>query len=356
MGFRLGYLIARRLVDGLMLLARAQAAKDVEILVLRHQLGVLHRQVGRPRLSWADRAVIAALAFRLPPPRRVGMLVSPGTILGWHRRLVARWWTTSPKRAPGRPPVPAGVRALVKRLAVDNPSWGYRRIHGELAGLGYRVGAATVWSILKSCGFDPAPRRSGPTWAQFLTAQAEGIVACDFFHLDTVMLRRLYAFFVVEHATRRVRILGVTAHPTGDWVAQQARNLMMDLEDAGRRVRFLIRDRDTKFTRVFDAVFTDSGVEVIKTQVQAPRANAIAERFVGSIRRELLDRILILHAAHATVVLAQYEQHFNTHPPHRALGQAAPLRPLPDVPVNRDVPVIRRDRLGSVLHEYAQVA
>ena len=179
---------------------------------------------------------------------------------------------------------------------------------------------------------------------------------CDFFHLDTVMLRRLYAIFVVEHATRTVRILGVTAHPTGDWVAQQARNLMMDLEDAGRRVHFLIRDRDTKFTRVFDAVFTDSGVEVIKTPVRAPRANAIAERFVGSIRRELLDRILILNTAHAAVVLTQYEQHVNTHRPHRALGQAAPLRPLPDDSVNHDVPVIRRDRLGGVLHEYAQVA
>src|SRR5450755_5175343 len=179
MGLRLGYLIARRLVGGLALLARSDAAKDAEILVLRHQLAVLHRQIGRPRLTWAGRVIIAALALRLPPARRLGMLVTPGTILGWHRRLVARRWTTTATRPPGRPSTPGGVRALVKRLAVENPTWGYRRIHGELAGLGHRVGASTVWAILKSAGLDPAPRRSGPTWQQFLTAQAEGIVACD---------------------------------------------------------------------------------------------------------------------------------------------------------------------------------
>lgn len=238
-GLHLGYLIACRLLGGLALLARSDAAKDAEILVLRHQLAVLQRQVGRPRLTWPDRAVIAALVLRLPPARRVGMLVSPGTILGWHRRLVTRRWTTTSRRGPGRPPIRAGVQALVKRLAIENPDWGYRRIHGELAGLGYRVAASTVWSILQSSGMDPAPRRCGPTWREFLTAQAQGIVACDLFHLETITLRRLYAFFTVEHATRRVRILGVTAHPTGEWLAQQARNLAMDLEDTGRRVRFL---------------------------------------------------------------------------------------------------------------------
>ena len=225
-------------------------------------------------------------------------------------------------------------------------------MHGELAGLGYRLGASTVWTILKAAGLDPAPRRSGPTWAQFLTAQARGILACDLFHLETVTLTRLYAFFVVEHATRRVRILGVTAHPTGAWLAQLARNLMMDLEDAGRSIRFLIRDRDSRFSDVFDAVFTAADVEILTIPVQAPRANAIAERFVGSIRRELLDRTLILNQAHAAAVLAEYQRHFNEHRPHRALSHAAPLRPLPArPPPDGVVRVSRRDRLGGLLHD-----
>ena len=352
---RLAYVIARRLVGGLVLLARSDAAKEVEILLLRHQLAVLQRQTRRPRFTWIDRVVTAALALRLPPARRVGLLVTPGTVLGWHRRLVARRWTT-PGRRPGRPGIPGGVRALVKRLAVENPDWGYRRIHGELAGLGYGIGASTVWALLKAQGLDPAPRRLGPTWQQFLKAQAEGIVACDLFHVETITLRRLYVFFTVEHATRRARIVGVTAHPTGDWLVQQARNVLMDLEDAGRRVRFLIRDRDTKFTDTFDAVFTAAGADILKIPVRAPRANAICERFVGSVRRELLDRILIVNAAHARRVLHAYEAHFNAHRPHRALGQATPLRPLPTASADPDSTIIRHDRLGGLLHEYAQVA
>jgi putative transposase len=273
----------------------------------------------------------------------------------WHRRLVASRWTTTPAR-PGRPAIPSGLRALVVRLATENPTWGYRRIHGELAGLGYRVSASTVWTILQAAGIDPSPRRAGPTWGQFLRAQAHAILACDVLHLETITLRRLYVFFVIEHATRQVHILGVTAHPTGAWLTQQARNLLMDLDDAGRRVRFLIRDRDAKFTAAFDAVFTAIDVRVIKTPVRAPRANAIAERFVGSIRRELLDRILIVNQRHARGVLREYERHYNTHRPHRTLDQAAPLRPLPQRTTTEIHDVRRRDRLGGLLHEYQQVA
>jgi transposase len=340
----------------MVLLARSQAAKDAEILVLRHQLAVLQRQVGRPKLSWADRAMISALVRRLPPARRARMLVTPDTILRWHRRLVTRRWTTTGGRRSGRPPVPAGLRALVLRLARENPTWGYRRVHGELAGLGYQVGASTVWRILAVAGLQPAPRRMGPTWREFLTAQAHGILACDLFHLETVTLTRLYGFFVIEHATRRVRILGVTAHPTSDWLAQLARNMLMDLEDVGRSCRFLIRDHDGKFGRVFDAVFDAAGIEVLATPIRAPRANAIAERFVGSLRRELLDRVLIVNQRHAVAVLAEYERHFNEHRPHRTLGQAAPLRPLPGGHARQDFQVCRRDRLGGLLHEYTQVA
>src|SRR4051794_32293320 len=225
MAIKLVYLMLTRLVAWIALLARSETANQVEILVLRHQLAVLQRSKPRPRMSWADRAFIAALVRLLPRHRCLGLLVTPATVLRWHRQLVARRWTTTPAR-PGRPAIPAGLRALAVRLAIENPTWGYRRIHGELAGLGYRIGASTVWNILRQGGIDPSLRRAGSTWRQFLHAQAQVILACDLFHLDTITLHRLYAFFVIEHATRRVHILGVTAHPTGAWLTQQARNLL----------------------------------------------------------------------------------------------------------------------------------
>ncbi len=355
MGLKLIYQMFGKLLSWMVLHARSEDTKDIEILVLRHQLAVLRRRTPRPRISWTDRAVIAALARLLPARRRIGFLITPATILRWHRQLVRRRWTTHPARA-GRPAVPAGVRALIVRLATENPTWGYRRVHGELAGLGYRIGASTVWTILRAAGVDPAPRRAGPTWAQFLRSQAQAILACDLFHLDTITLQRLYVFFVIEHATRRVHILGVTAHPTGAWLTQQARNLLMDLDDANQLVRFLIRDRDAKFTAAFDAVFTAIDIRIVKTPVQAPRANAIAERFVGTVRRELLDRVLIVNRRHAATALREFEHHYNDHRPHRALGQAAPSRPLPYRTPTEIHKIHRRDRVGGVIHEYQQVA
>jgi putative transposase len=355
MALRLIYQMFAKLLGWIVLRTRADATKDIEILVLRHQLAVLQRRTPRPRITWTDRALIAALTRLLPVHRRLGLLVTPATILRWHRQLVARRWTTQPVR-PGRPAIPAGLRALIVRLATENPTWGYRRIHGELAGLGYQIGASTVWNILNTAGIDPAPRRAGPSWTEFLRAQAHAILACDLFHLDTLTLRRLYAFFVIEHATRRVHILGVTAHPTGAWLTQQARNLAMDLDDAGRRFRFLIRDRDAKFTAAFDAVFTAIDIRIIKTPMRAPRANAIAERFVGTIRRELLDRLLIINQRHAAAVLHEFERHYNDHRPHRTLGQAAPARPLPRHTTTEIHKIERHDRLGGLVHEYQQVA
>jgi transposase InsO family protein len=231
----------------------------------------------------------------------------------------------------------------------------HRRIHGELIGLGYRVAASTVWKVLRRAGVDPAPRRSGPTWQQFLTTQANAILACDFFTIDTVFLKRIYVLFFMEIATRRVRVAGVTAHPTGAWVAQQARNVLMDLDQRAAGLRFLLRDRDAKFTATFDEVFTGAGIEVIKTPAQAPRANSFAERWVGSVRRECSDRMLIVGERHLAAVLTQFTRHYNEHRPHRSLGQRPPDPPS-EVAELTTARVRRHPILGGLINEYTQAA
>jgi putative transposase len=240
-------------------------------------------------------------------------------------------------------------------LAKENPTWGYRRIHGELATIGIVIAASSVWAILKRHGIEPSPRRSGPTWAEFLAAQAKGLMACDFFHVDTVLLRRLYVLVFIHHDSRRVRIAGGTAKPVASWVTQQARDLSMNLADHANPVKFLIRDRDTKYAASCDAVFAAEGTRVIKTPIQAPRANAICERVIGTIRRECLDRMLILGCRHLKTVLAEYVEHYNAHRPHRFLSQRAPCTldtapaPIGDVDLAR---LRRTDRLGGLIHEY----
>lgn len=305
-------------------------------------------------MSWLDRAVLSALSKLLPTSLRQLRIVSPRTLLRWHAHLVTRHWTY-PRRGPGRPPTPQPIRALVLRMAGENPTWGYRRIQGELVGLGHSVAASTVWTILKAAGIDPAPRRSGPTWRQFLSAQAHAILAVDFAHVDTVFLRRLYVLVMVEHGRRRVHIAGITAHPTGAWVTQQARNLLMELDDRADRFRFLIRDRDSKFTAAFNAVFAGADIRIIRTPIRAPRANAIAERFIGTLRRECLDHLLITGPRHLAVVLREYVQHYNAHRPHRSLHQHPPAggtSPRPGAAIRP----LRRNRLGGLIHEYVQVA
>ena len=357
MSLRFVYLAVLRVFGWLALLAWSDRAKDAEILILRHQVAVLRRQVKSPRLSWADRAVLSALARLLPGSRvrQLRLIISPRTLLRWHADLVRRHWAC-PRRGPGRPRTAPSVRALVLEMARDNPSWGYRRIHGELTGLGHKLAPSTVWQILKNAGIDPAPRRTGQSWRAFLDAQAKTILAVDFFHADTVFLRRLYVLFFIEHGTRRVHLAGITAHPTGEWVTQQARNLLMNLEDHADGFRFLIRDRDAKFAAAFDAVLAAGGVRIIRTPVRAPRANAIAERWIASARRECLDRMLITGERHLRLVLSEYVDHYNSHRPHRGLRQNPPAgRPYqPDLGAN--VRVLRRDRLGGLIHEYSQVA
>jgi putative transposase len=249
------YLVLCRIFQLLVLFGRGDRAKDFEIVVLRHQVAVLRRQVNQPDLNDADRVVLAALSRFLPRPSWNSFFVAPATLLRWHRRLIARKWTY-PHRRPGRPATRTDIRDAVLRIARDNPTWGYARISGELAGIGMRVPPSTVRDILERAGLDPAPRRSGPTWGRFLKAQAEGIVACDVFHVDTVLLKRIYVLFFIEHASRAVHIAGATTNPTGAWVAQQARNLVIDLGQRAEHIKFLIRDRDTKFTRDFDTTPT----------------------------------------------------------------------------------------------------
>jgi putative transposase len=328
------------------------AAKDAEILVLRHQLAVLNRQVARPRFSWSDRALIATLVKLVPRERWSAFLVTPETILRWHRALVRCRWTY-PHRRPGRPPLPQQTVELIVRLARENSRWGYLRIVGELKKLGMAVSKGSVANVLRRHGLQPAPRRAGPTWTEFLHAQAKGIVATDFFSVDTVLLRRYYVLFVIEIERRVVHVLGVTANPNQGWVTQVARNFCAELEEAGRKVRFLIRDRDTKFTVSFDAVLASIGIEALKTPVRSPRANAFAERWVRTVREDCLDHLLVSSRRHQEKILDEYIDHYNGARPHRGL-QLEP--PVPRSTASVGTKVLRTDILGGVIHEYELAA
>jgi putative transposase len=349
------YLIFSRLLSWLMLLARASSSKDIELLVLRHEVAVLRRTNPRPRLNWADRAVFAALIRRLPTSLRAHRLVTPATVVRWHRRLVTKKWTY-PHRA-GRPPLDLTIVALIERMASENQTWGYQRIQGELLKLGHRVGASTIRRVHKLRRIPPAPLRgTDTTWRRFLRAQATTMLAVDFFHVDcAITLKRIYVFFALEVGNRSLHILGTTSHPTGAWTTQQARNLLMDLDERAATFRFLVRDRAGQFTTSFDAVLAGAGIDTVKIPPRCPRANCFAERFVLTIRTELTDRILIFGERHLRRVLAQYSTHYNGRRPHRALRLRPPRpeHPAPDLDRQR---IRRRPVLGGLINEYERAA
>ncbi|MFF1569318.1 integrase core domain-containing protein [Streptomyces sp. NPDC058293] len=355
------YQVTRKLLSVPAVLLRREAAKDAALLVLRHENAVLRRQLTGPvRYEPADRLWFAALSSLIPRRRWAQVFpVTPGTLLAWHRRLVARKWDYSRCRSrPGRPPTANAVKELVLRLAWENPRWGCRRVQGELARLGHPVGASTVWQILAAAGIGPAPRCSGPTWRQFLTVQADGIIACDFLHIDLVDLRRVYALVFIEHRTRRLHVAGVTAHPTAQWTVQQARNLAAKLDVRVESLRFLVRDRDAKYTESFDAVFEAEGVEIVRTAPRAPRMNAHCERIIGTLRREILDHLLLWSEVHARRVLEVYARHYNGHRPHQSRGQLPPLAeqhpaPVTDLAAHR---LLHTRVLGGVINEYRYAA
>jgi hypothetical protein len=345
------YLLAIRIFAWLALLCRSTAAKNAEILILRHEVAVLRRQAATAKPCWSDRALLAALARVLPRVLRRRRIVSSRTLLAWHQCLIKRKWTQPV--SPGRPTLSGELRDLIVRIGAENPRWGFRRVHGELHRLGYAVSAATVRRVLRAAGLGPAPRRHPVRheWATFLKAQASGLLATDFFHLDTITLQRLYALFVMEIRTRTVHILGVTAHPSAEWATQQARQLLWQLGDRTADFTHLIRDRDAKFTAAFDAVFTGEGIVVAKIPPRSPNCNPHAERFIRSVREECTDRLLLFDRGHAERILHDYARHFNGHRPHRARNQLAPqddpsVIPLPAARIER------RRAVAGLINEY----
>jgi putative transposase len=353
------YVVVCRLFELVVLLGRRERSKELEILVLRHELSILRRHAGRPRFEPRDRLLLAALSRMLPRRSWQAFLVRPETLLRWHRRLVANHWTF-PHRRPGRPPVAGEVRELVLRLARENTSWGYVRIAGELRKLGTDVSATLVRNILRAAGVPPAPERDRLEWRSFLRQHAATTLACDFLTVDTVFLRRLYVLVFICIGSRRIEYVACTSNPDGDWMLQEARNLLMDLDEHPQRPRLLIHDRDSKFSRAFDDLFRSEGITVIRTPVRAPNANAHIERWVGSVRRECLDRLLIFNRRQLERILRVYIRHYNQQRPHRALDLQAP--DPPPVVLTRGgragsaIAIRRRDLLGGLIHEYQAAA
>jgi putative transposase len=354
----LTYQLMRFITDLVLVRTRSDAQLRAEVLALRHQLRVLERKVGKPAWQPADRILLAGLSHLLPKSGLPSLLPKPETLLRWHRDLVCHKWAAFHQRPRRQRPVrDPERRALTLKLAEENPRWGYRRIQGEMVKLGFRISHMQVARILRSQGIPPAPRRSHTTWREFVRQHAAHMLACDFFTVETVWLQRLDVLFFIEIASREVHLAGITASPTGEWVAQQARNLAWRLQDGALKARFLLRDRDSKFTVSFDQVFGSEGVEVVKLPFRSPRANSICERFVGTCRREVLDHLLIFSARHLEAVIREFLVHYHQARPHQGLDQRCPAPAEPNVvPLPMHGQIVRHDRLGGLLHEYAWAA
>lgn len=347
--------VAALILQRLRLFLASGDERDAEILALRHQLLVLQRQVPQPRFDETDRTILAVLSRALDRTRlsEVFLIVRPATVIGWHRRLVAQHWTQPVAPKPGRPPVHAEIRRLALRLAGDNPTWGYRRIHGELHRLGYQVAASSVWKILRAAGVGPAPDRTGPGWAAFIRSQARAVIATDFFCVDTVMLKRLHVLFFIEIGSRRVHLAGITTNPTGPWTTQQARNLLLTLDT---KLRFLIHDGAGQYTRVFDDIFSSIGATAITTPPRAPMANSYAERWVRTVRHELLDRTLIWNEGQLRALLVDFIDHYNSARPHRSLAQRAPDDRGAIAIIEPGVGIHRHTTCSGLINEYRAAA
>ena len=329
--------------------------RDAEILALRHQVLVLQRQVGRPRFTETDRTILAVLSTVFDRARfnQLFLIVKPDTVIGWHRRLVARHWTQPANQRRGRPPIDAEIRRLAIRMAKENPAWGYRRIQGELHRLGYRVASSSVWKVLRAAGIDPTPNRTGPTWAEFIRSQAQAVIATDFCCVDSVTLRRLHVLFFIEVGSRRVHLGGITTNPTGAWTAQAARNFLMATDG---QFRFVIHDGAGQYSPAFDAVFTGAAMVPITTPPRAPKANAYAERWVRSLRHEVLDRTLIWNERQLRILLGEFVEHYNSQRPHRGLHQRAPDDTGVVVPIRPGQRIERRGTCGGLINEYRAAA
>jgi putative transposase len=350
------YALVYAIIRPVLRLSGISSDAEAEVLVLRHELAVLRRQIKRPKLHRRDKLFLSAMSRMLPRERWAAFIVTPATLVRWHRDLVRRKWTYRHRPPQGRPPIDSETRVLILRMARENPRWGCVRIKGELQGLGIAVSATTIRTVLRRAGLGPAPRRRGPTWRQFLSAQAKGIVACDFFTVETVFLKTLYVLVFMHVETRRIVGFEVSPNPNGAWVTQQARNVAMDLdEDPEPCMRFVLRDRDAKYCCSFDAVFAAEGVEVVLTPYRTPQANGHIERLIGGLRREVLDHVLVLGRRHLMDVLREYAAHHNSHRPHRGLGLRCPHdvgRPIPGPGPARPEAIKRREILGGLIHEY----
>ena len=348
------YVLLRWLLEFAVLRVRSKDLKELEIVVLRHELAILRRKTRRPAITAVDRLFLGAASTLLARARWRSFIVTPATLLRWHRRLVAKRWTFA--RRVGRPPMRREIRDLVLRLARENPRWGYTRIVGELKGLGITVSATTVRAWLRAAGLGPAGKRGEMTWREFIQAHRQSLLAVDFFTVETIWLQRLYVLFFIELESRRVHMIGCTPSPSAPWVVQQARQLSWTLPERAEPIKFLIRDRDRKFTERFDEVFRSDGIEVVRTPFRAPQANGVAERFVRTVRSECLDRLLILNEQHLERILRVFVDHYNRHRPHRALCLAPPDPRRQAASASAQSPILRRDRLGGVIHEYALAA